>query len=209
MKEIKITSQRNRSKIIISSKYESIKDCLEKNRGADLMGANLREANLREADLRGAELRRANLMGADLMGANLRGANLMGADLRRANLRGANLRGANLRGANLRGAELRGADLRGANLREARYSIMALFRIRWYELSDNITLELMRHDAEFIGTENMGKWAEGGSCPYDKTERDFLFDEQRKLWRKGKPKLRGIDLFKALCKENRIKISFK
>ena len=96
-------------KVIISGKYESIKDCLEKNRGANLRGADLRDANLGGADLRGANLGGANLGGADLRDANLGGADLGGADLRGADLRGADLRGANLGGAYLRGADLGGA----------------------------------------------------------------------------------------------------
>ena len=49
--------------IIMSGKYESLRDAVEKNK-----------ANLIDADLRGA-----NLGGADLGGADLRGANLWGA----------------------------------------------------------------------------------------------------------------------------------
>jgi len=86
-------------KVILCGKYESIKDCLEKNRDADL----------RDADLGGADLR-----GAYLDGAYLRGADLGGADLRDADLGGADLRDADLGGADLRGAYLRGADLGGA-----------------------------------------------------------------------------------------------
>jgi len=70
--------------IIVSGDYESIKDCLEENRGADLRGADLRGAYLR-----GAYLRDAYLRGADLRGAYLRDAYLGGADLRDADLRGA------------------------------------------------------------------------------------------------------------------------
>jgi hypothetical protein len=72
------------NKIILCGEYESIKDCLEKNKGANLRGANLGGANLRGANLGGA-----NLRGANLGGANLRGANLGGADLGGANLWGA------------------------------------------------------------------------------------------------------------------------
>ena len=54
------------SNVIISGKYESIKDCLEKNRGANLRGADLGGANLRGANLGGAYLGGANLRGADL-----------------------------------------------------------------------------------------------------------------------------------------------
>ena len=59
---------RNRfdNKIILSGKYASIKECLEKNRGADLRSANLWGANLESANLWGA-----NLWGADLGSANL------------------------------------------------------------------------------------------------------------------------------------------
>ena len=121
--------------IIICGEYESIKDCLQRNRGADLggadlIGAYLIDANLRGANLIDANLRGANLIGAYLIDANLGGADLGGADLGGADLRGANLRGANLRGANLIdaylidanliGAYLRGADLGGANLRGAK-----------------------------------------------------------------------------------------
>ena len=71
-------------KVIVEGDYESIKDCLEKNRGANLRGADLRGADLRNANLRDADLRNANLRGADLRDAYLRGANLRDADLRGA-----------------------------------------------------------------------------------------------------------------------------
>ena len=105
--------------IMLCGEYESIKDCLQKNSGADLRGADLRGADLRGADLRGADLSGAYLRGADLRGAYLRGAYLSGADLREADLREAYLRGADLSGADLRGADLRGAALSEADLREA------------------------------------------------------------------------------------------
>jgi uncharacterized protein YjbI with pentapeptide repeats len=67
--------------VIIEGEAESLKDFLEKNRGADLRGANLYGADLRGANLYGANLYGANLRGADLCEANLRGADLCGADL--------------------------------------------------------------------------------------------------------------------------------
>jgi len=85
-KQIKIVSRFDSDEVLVCGKYESVKDCVEKN------GANLRGANLRGANLYGANLRGANLYGANLRGANLYGANLRGADLYGANLRGANLR---------------------------------------------------------------------------------------------------------------------
>jgi len=97
---IKILSRWDNKKVLVSGKYTSIKDCLEKNSGADLSGA----------DLRGADLRGAYLRGADLSGADLSGAYLGGADLGGAYLGGADLSGADLKGAYLRGAYLRGAE---------------------------------------------------------------------------------------------------
>jgi len=55
MKEIKIMSRRDSRKVVLSGKYESVRDCLEKNRGADLSGADLSGANLYRANLSGAE----------------------------------------------------------------------------------------------------------------------------------------------------------
>lgn len=62
--------------IILCGEYKSIKECLEKNRKANLFGANLSWANLS-----GANLSRADLPRADLSGANLSGADLYGAKL--------------------------------------------------------------------------------------------------------------------------------
>jgi uncharacterized protein YjbI with pentapeptide repeats len=115
--------------ILIRGECESIKDCLEKNKGADLRGADLssadlrgaylRYADLRYADLRDADLRDADLSSAYLSSADLRGAYLRDADLRDADLRDADLSSAYLRGADLRDADLRDADLRDADLRDA------------------------------------------------------------------------------------------
>jgi len=93
-------------KIILSGEYESIKDCLGRNKKANLWGANL--------------------VGADLGGANLGGVNLGGADLWGANLGGANLGGADLVGSNLRGANLFGEKLEKSPIQ--------LWGLRWYIL---------------------------------------------------------------------------
>src|SRR3990167_9180015 len=111
--KIEIRGWRNQE-VIICGKYESIKDCLQKNKGkslqgADLQGADLQGADLQGADLQGADLWRADLRGANLQGADLQGANLQGADLWRADLWRADLWRADLRRADLQGADLRGA----------------------------------------------------------------------------------------------------
>ena len=51
------------NKVLVSGKYENIKDCLEKNRDA-----NLRYSNLRYSDLGGSDLRYSNLRYSDLSG---------------------------------------------------------------------------------------------------------------------------------------------
>ena len=58
--KIKIVSRWDSNKVLLVGKYESIKDCLEKNRGAYLRGAYLEGADLRGASLRGAYLRGAD-----------------------------------------------------------------------------------------------------------------------------------------------------
>ena len=78
--EIEIKNRFNRS-ILLCGEYKSIKDCLERNTGADLTSAYLR----------GAYLTSANLTGANLTGANLRGAYLRGADLTSAYYNGEKL----------------------------------------------------------------------------------------------------------------------
>ena len=60
--------------IIIVGNYENVRDCLEKNIGANLGGAYLGGADLGGANLRGANLAGAYLRGADLRDADLRGA---------------------------------------------------------------------------------------------------------------------------------------
>jgi hypothetical protein len=107
-------------KIILSGKYESIKECLEKNRKADLSRANLYGADLSGANLYGANLYGAYLSGANLSGANLSGANLSGADLSGANLSRADLSRAYLYRADLYRADLYGANLYGAYLSGAK-----------------------------------------------------------------------------------------
>ena len=91
--KIEIKSRFDNNKVLVSGKYENIKECLEKNRDANLQGADLWGAYLRGAYLRGANLQGANLRDADLWSADLQGANLQGAYLRGAYLRGSNLRG--------------------------------------------------------------------------------------------------------------------
>jgi len=154
MKEIKIVSRWDSSKIIVCGKYESIKDCLQENRSADLQGADLQGADLQGAYLRGADLQGADLQGADLQGADLRGADLQGADLQGADLQGADLRGAYLRGAYLRGADLQGAYLQGAKYTEPSF------------LPDLYSLKLLPPKTKLI----FWKYLKDGKSPYQGTE---------------------------------------
>ena len=128
-------------KVIVEGDYESIKDCLEKNRDAYLGGAYLRNADLRDAYLGGADLRDADLRGAYLRNADLRDAYLGGADLRNTYLRDADLRDAYLRDAYLRDADLRGAYLGDADLRDA-------------DLRDAYLRDAYLRDADLRGAKN-------------------------------------------------------
>jgi hypothetical protein len=193
-------------KIIICGEYESIKNCLETNKGADLRGADLQGEDLQGADLRGADLRGAYLQGAYLQGAYLQGADLRGADLQGADLRGAYLRGAYLQGADLQGADLRGADLDIDDLLRNNSVQTILTIINWGKLSNELTLEMMRHDAESCGIKAMSDWTVTSVCPFTNSKRDYIFQEDKALWVEGPPQLRGIELLKALCKDKGYKI---
>ena len=54
--KIEIKNRWDDKKVLVSGKYENIKDCLEKNRDANLRDANLRGAYLQGADLWSADL---------------------------------------------------------------------------------------------------------------------------------------------------------
>jgi hypothetical protein len=137
---------------------------------------------------------------------SLDGAYLNGASLDGAFLNGASLDGASLDGAYLNGASLDRASLKGASLKGAIYSILSILKINFYELSDLLTLELMRWDCISCGEEKMDNWKNGGECPFKNSVREFYFKEKKELWISGKPNMNFKELFIALCKEKDIKI---
>ena len=163
--------------------------------------------------LSGNKGRRANLRAADLRAADLRYADLRAADLRYANLRAANLRAADLRYANLRAADLSYADLSYADLSYADLefyqfpSIRLLSSMPLGQLSDKLTLELMRRDAYAHPNPNaFNSWSKNGECPYQREERFWFFEIDRNLWKSGNPEMRDSDLIIAICKEKGWKI---
>jgi len=110
-------------------------------------------------------------------------------------------------------ANLSCANLSGANLSKAVYAITVILRAFWYLPPDakHLTLELMAHDAESCGIDAMDKWAQGGSCPFEHSERDFYFQEDKGLWLSAKkedkvPKLRGRKLLEALAEATGVKL---
>lgn len=173
--------------------------------GANLYGVNLRTANLCEANLSRADMRQMDLHGANLSEADLRMATLCEANLTRADLTGADMREADLHRANLGGAYLR-----GANLWECEYDLLGILRIDMGALSADLTLELMRWDALYCGTEAMDDWARGGDCPFEGTKtRPFIFHESQGLWpigRKNRPKMNIAQLWVAVAEELGIEI---
>ena len=75
------------------------------------------------------------------------------------------------------------------------------------KLPDDLTLELMRRDAyAHPNPERFEVWAKGGRCPYKKEDRFWIFDSNRTLWKKGKPKMTDRDLIIAICKAKGWKI---
>ena len=135
-------------------------------------------------------------------------ADLSRANLSRADLSWADMSDADLSGANLSGANLSCANMYGANMSCAAYAVAVVLRQNWRELPPSLTLELMRHDAQALpDPDAMTKWAKGGTCPFAGRERDFYFQENKKLWKPGEPKLYGWALWEALAKANKIKIT--
>ena len=111
-------------------------------------------------------------------------------------------------------ANLSGANLSRADLSKTIYAVTVVLRAWWRLPADakHFTLELMAHDAENCGIEAMDEWAAGkGNCPFEHSERDFYFQEDRGLWLSASPadkipKLRGRKLLEALCEACKVKL---
>lgn len=117
------------------------------------------------------------------------------------------LDGASLNVASLDGASLNWASLDGASLDGARYSILSMLKINFSDLSDVLTLELMRWDAVSCGVEKMNNWFNGGCCPFSiGVLCDFYFRENKNLWVPGSPTMNHRELWEALAKEKKITI---
>lgn len=149
--KIEIKNRRD-NKVIICGEYENIKDCLEKNRDADLRGAYFGNVNLEDAYLAGV-----NLEGAYLEGAYLVGAYLVGTNLRGVNFRGADLRGVDFRGAYLRDADLEVACLQDANFEGAYLEKAKLEGAKSYSRSHDFWAEIIRRQELETFTEK--EWA--------------------------------------------------
>ena len=75
MEEITIRRWDNQE-IIVCGEYESVSDCIQKNKDKSFYKADLRYSDLSSANLSSANLRYANLSSADLSSVNLSSANL-------------------------------------------------------------------------------------------------------------------------------------
>ena len=161
----------------------------------------------RYANLRSADLSSANLSSANLSSAYLRSANLSSADLRYANLSSANLRYANLSSANLSSADLSSANLRYADLSSAYLSSADLpaptmvLLANWGNLSDELTIELMRYDAyNHADPYSFDEWKATDRCPFGNTkyQRAANFIEQRGLWPGWNPRKKVKSAFELM-----------
>ena len=127
--------------------------------------------------------------------------------LNHASLDYASLNGASLDHASLDHASLNHASLNQASLNGAKYSILNLLKINFSELSDELTLELMRWDVLSCGITKMNEWSKGGKCPFsDSKLREFYFKEKRDIWESGQPNMNYVQLWGALAEERGIKI---
>lgn len=174
----------------------------------DLSSSNLKFACFQHADLYNVDFTNANLCHANFEGAYISQCNFTNTDLKRSTFSVSNIEESNFRGAALGMTSFVEAILFKVDLRRARYSVMSLLQSHWGLLPDNLTLELMRHDAEFIGVEAIRKWANqpASPCPYRDKGRDFFFFPDKRIWKPGKPKLRGIELLRELAKEKKIRL---
>lgn len=129
------------------------------------------------------------------------------ADLSEANLSETNLSKFNLSKSNLFKADLSEANLSEANLSEARYNILDILGIKIFNISNELTLELMRWDATVCGEEKMANWANGGLCPFNgHLKRIFIFSEKRELWQPGPPRMNIYELWQTIAGEMNITI---
>jgi uncharacterized protein YjbI with pentapeptide repeats len=176
--------------IIVAGEYESIKDCLEKNK---------RTISFYRANLRGA-----NLSGAILSWADLREAILSWADLREANLSGADLREANLSGAILSWADISWA--KASEIKQWPAPTMVLLA-NWGEVSDALCRDLMRYDAaNHPDPRKFLEWAKVGNCPYSdmNIDRCAMFQHKSSLIKKNFLSLKpqsAYELMQRLLKE--------
>ena len=80
-----------------------------------------------------------------------------------------------------------------------------LLLCKWGKVSDKLTIELMRYDAQnSLYPERFDDWAKGGNCPLVTFQRSVNFQEKRELWSKGETKT-ALELVLMLFKEKQIK----
>jgi hypothetical protein len=87
--------------------------------------------------------------------------------------------------------------------------LLEILQLKISDISDELTLELMRWDSLLCGVRKMDDWAKKGEkCPFSDTnkQRMFNFSEKKSLWKKGKPELNIVELWKKIAKELKIKI---
>jgi len=110
---------------------------------------------------------------------------------------------ANFSMTNLSLVNLFKVSLSMANLEFAWFpSIRLLSSINLGDCSNELTLELMRRDAQaHPHPERFDEWAKGGPCPYQNEEFFWNLRWRKDIWKPGTPQMRDSDLLLAICKE--------
>lgn len=184
-----------------------------------LVGCNLRDASFKEAKLTRATILDSIGIKADFQQADLREARIIDSPFGGCNFRGADLMGLSAFFVDFSFSDFTGAfidnwnffkvDLFGVQglMFQSLPSISTLSRLTLHHLPDELTLELMRRDAQaHPNPEDFEVWANQGHCPYKQEERFWMFPFSRSVWKPGKPEMSDVELIKSICKSQGWKV---
>lgn len=208
-----------KGKVLFS--YDSEDDLVEKiknesNKGTSFVGAifgivkinglqlshgYFAQANFNVTVINKSKITYSKFIFADFSLSYISNSDLSGCDFNNSYFSGCRFENVKLDECKFLFSNLERSVLDNCSLIGAEYSISNMLKLYWGELSDNMTLELMRHEAEYHGQYNKRKWLN------DDIPRNFHFKECRELWSPGLPQYRGKELLAKLFDEKGIKHS--